>query len=55
MICKRQSAVYAALLLALAAAPLSAASFIYEGQLDDRGVPANGRYDVQLAVYPDAE
>jgi hypothetical protein len=47
--------VYAALLLALASAPLGAASFVYEGQLDDRGVPANGRYDVQLAVYPDLE
>lgn len=55
MIRKPQNAVYAALLLALASAPLSAASFVYEGQLDDRGVPANGRYDVQLAVYKDAE
>ena len=55
MIRNRQNAVYAALLLALASAPLGAASFVYEGQLDDRGVPANGRYDVQLAVYQDAE
>ena len=55
MIRKRQNAVCAALLLALASAPLGAASFVYEGQLDDRGVPANGRYDLQLAVYQDAE
>lgn len=55
MIRKQKDAVYVALLLALASAPLGAASFVYEGQLDDRGVPANGRYDVQLAVYPDAE
>lgn len=39
----------------LTAAPLQAASFVYEGQLDDRGVPANGRYDIRLAVYRDAE
>jgi len=39
----------------LSTAPLHAASFVYEGQLDDRGVPANGRYDIQLAVYRDAE
>ncbi len=51
----RQNAVCAALLLALGSAPLSAASFLYEGQLDDLGVPANGRYDIQLAVYRDAE
>lgn len=39
----------------LASTPLCAASFVYEGQLDDRGVPANGRYDIQLAVYRDIE
>ena len=27
----------------LSCAPLHAASFVYEGQLDDRGAPANGR------------
>ena len=42
-------------LMLLSTAPLDAASFVYEGQLDDRGVPANGRYDIQLAVYRDAE
>lgn len=39
----------------LSTVPLHAASFVYEGQLDDRGAPANGRYDIQLAVYRDAE
>jgi len=39
----------------LTSPPLPAASFVYEGQLDDRGMPANGRYDIQLAVYRDAE
>ena len=39
----------------LTTVPLHAASFAYEGQLDDRGAPANGRYDIQLAVYRDAE
>ena len=39
----------------LSSAPLHAASFVYEGQLDDRGAPANGRYDIQLAVYRDIE
>lgn len=35
--------------------PVQAATWIYEGHLDDRGVPANGRYDILLAVYRDAE
>ena len=39
----------------LSCAPLHAVSFVYEGQLDDRGAPANGRYDIQLAVYRDVE
>ena len=39
----------------LSLSPLHAASFVYEGQLDDRGAPANGRYDIQLAVYRDIE
>ena len=39
----------------LSSVPLHAASFVYEGQLDDRGAPANGRYDIQLAVYRDVE
>ena len=42
-------------LMLLSTAPLQAANFVYEGQLDDRGAPANGRYDIQLAVYRDAE
>src|SRR6185436_5755074 len=36
-------------------APLVAADFSYEGRLDDRGVPANGRYDIRLVLYRDAE
>lgn len=52
---EQRSVIYAALLLALAPAPLGAASFVYEGQLDDHGEPANGRYDIQLAVYRDAD
>lgn len=56
MISKRLNPVYAALLLALfGSAPLAAANFVYEGQLDDRGAPAEGRYDIQLEVYRDAE
>ena len=51
---EQRSVIYAALLLALAPAPLGAASFVYEGQLDDHGAPANGCYDIQLAVYRDA-
>jgi hypothetical protein len=42
-------------LIVLSAPSLHAASFVYEGQLDDRGAPANGRYDIQLAVYGDVE
>lgn len=55
MIRMRTKTVYAALLLALASARLGAANFVFEGQLDDHGAPANGRYDVQLAIYRDAE
>lgn len=31
-----------------------AASFVYEGRLDDLGQPANGRYDLRLSAYGDA-
>ncbi len=33
------------------ALPATASTFVYEGRLDDRGQPANGRYDIQLAPY----
>jgi hypothetical protein len=42
------------LLAALLSAPATAADFVYEGRLDDGGMPANGRYDVQLTPYADA-
>ena len=32
-----------------------AGEFVYQGQLDDRGAPANGRYDVRIAAFGDAE
>ena len=30
-----------------------AGEFVYQGQLDDRGVAANGRYDVRIAAFGD--
>jgi len=42
------------LLFAIAAGPADGASFVYEGRLDDRGTPADGRYDIRLAAFPDA-
>jgi hypothetical protein len=39
-------------LLLLATGAVDAATFSYEGHLDDRGQPANGFYDVQLTPYP---
>ncbi|MBK7146026.1 MAG: hypothetical protein IPH76_12795 [Xanthomonadales bacterium] len=44
------------LVLALLAALLpktQAAEFVYVGQLDDRGAPANGRYDLRIAAFGD--
>lgn len=38
-------------LLALVGGPVAAGNFVYEGRLDDRGMPANGRYDFQLTPY----
>ncbi len=45
------------LLLALCtpALPALASEFVYQGQLDDRGAPANGRYDLRVAVFGDAQ
>ena len=39
-----------ALLLAAAASPVSAASFVYEGTLDEGDRPASGRYDLRLSL-----
>ncbi|MCC6562247.1 MAG: hypothetical protein IT478_12880, partial [Xanthomonadales bacterium] len=43
---------HAALLAALLPAA-HAGEFVYQGQLDDRGQPANGRYDLRIAAYTD--
>lgn len=40
--------------LALASLNTEAAEFRYEGMLTDRGLPANGRYDVALKTVPGA-
>jgi trimeric autotransporter adhesin len=39
--------------LAAAGAP-AATSFVYQGQLQDSGQPANGRYDIRLSPFVDA-
>ncbi|MBK7145487.1 MAG: hypothetical protein IPH76_09865 [Xanthomonadales bacterium] len=44
--------IHTALLGAVACAAQSA-EFVYQGRLDDRGAPANGRYDLRLAAYGD--
>jgi hypothetical protein len=44
----------ATIALAFAAPAALAASFTYEGRLDDLGQPANGRYDLKLSAYGDA-
>jgi hypothetical protein len=46
------SLLHAALLSALLPAA-HAGEFVYQGQLDDRGQPANGRYDLRIAAYGD--
>ncbi len=38
-------------LLLLVAGTVDAATFSYERRLDDRGLPANGVYDVQLTPF----
>lgn len=45
-----QRALVSAMLL-LAAAPALAASFVYEGRLDDYGQPANGAFDLRIAAF----
>jgi hypothetical protein len=42
------------LLLLAALGPAQAAQFVYEGRLDDRGQPANGRYDFKLTAFGQA-
>jgi hypothetical protein len=42
------------LLLLAALGPAQAAQFVYEGRLDDRGQPANGRYDLKLTAFGQA-
>ena len=51
-----RSRVVAALMIALAGCGLTqAAEFVYQGQLDDRGTPANGRYDLRIAAFGDTQ
>ena len=38
-------------LLLLGAGPALAASFVYEGRLDDYGQPANGAYDLRITAF----
>jgi hypothetical protein len=42
------------LLLLAALGPAQAAQFVYGGRLDDRGQPANGRYDLKLTAFGQA-
>ena len=42
-------------LLAALAPTTQAAEFVYQGQLDDRGAPANGRYDLRIAAFGEAQ
>lgn len=51
----RRSMLAGALLMAIAASGnVLAAPFVYQGTLNDGGHPANGRYDLQLQLYPSA-
>ncbi len=44
-----------ALVMALASAPLSAATFNYHGQLMDGDAPASGRYDLRMRTFAHAD
>lgn len=44
-----------ALCLAVIGLPVAAATLRYHGELLDRGAPANGRYDLRLAPFADAQ
>ncbi|MBK7146025.1 MAG: tail fiber domain-containing protein [Xanthomonadales bacterium] len=39
--------------LLLLSGSIHAAEFVYLGQIDDRGTPANGRYDLRIAAFGD--
>lgn len=49
---RRYKPLAAALLFALASPVAFAGTFNYHGQLTDSGRGANGRYDIQISVYP---
>src|SRR6476660_8178111 len=51
-ISRRQKTLAAALLLALTSSVAYAGTFNYHGQLTEAGRGANGRYDIQISVYP---
>ncbi len=51
-ISSRSRTLAAALLLALTSSAAFAGTFTYHGQLTDAGRGANGKYDIQIAVYP---
>lgn len=51
-ISRRHKTLAAALLLALSTTVAYAGTFNYHGQLTDTGRGANGRYDIQISVYP---
>jgi len=52
LISRRQKTLAAALLLALTSSVAYAGTFNYHGQLTEAGRGANGRYDIQISVYP---
>ena len=52
-IAMRSTILSSALLLALASPAMHAASFTYQGRLNDGGQPANGHYDLQIGLYGD--
>jgi uncharacterized small protein (DUF1192 family) len=49
---RRHKTLAAALLFALSTTVAYAGTFNYHGQLTDSGRGANGRYDIQISVYP---
>src|SRR6185312_5250026 len=51
-ISRRHKTLAAALLLAMSTTVAYAGTFSYHGQLSDSGRGANGRYDIQISVYP---
>jgi endosialidase-like protein len=52
LISRGQKTLAAALLLALTSSVAIAGTFNYHGQLTESGRGANGRYDIQISVYP---